>query len=405
MLRTTRRLLQHLDRYPRAANLVVAGLFILLGTFVFRYTIKTPPTGVNGRSGEITYVDAFYFTMVTISTVGYGDLSPIDSGDGTRLFVILYIIVGVGFVFHSLSVVMAQVLVWVRLTVLYRIDKFDMTPEGQDTTGDGTADASIVGRSRGISGKAFDVDGDGVADFVAPPHAIIYWTQELIPALCLFLAIQLSSAAVFQALLDDITYGDALYHCMITATTVGYGDVGLVTQEARLFGAFHVLTSVSWLGALISEVDHLRSKRIGELSRAAMVTKEMEPEEITALDHDGNGVSELEFVVGMLIHLGVEICGEPMTWNDVRPFRLKFNQMDMTQTGKISKLDIELYAKELSEGLRGAHTVSKAALSLQREASRILNKNPHANKVAPADSTTANIQDIHDKVEPMKCWQ
>jgi hypothetical protein len=33
---------------------------------------------------------------------------------------------------------------------------------------------------------------------------------------------------------------------------------------------------------------------------------------VVALDKDGTGVDKLEFVVGMLIHLGVDICGSPL---------------------------------------------------------------------------------------------
>ena len=30
-----------------------------------------------------------------------------------------------------------------------------------------------------------DIDGDGIADFIQPPPAFVFWAQELLPALLL----------------------------------------------------------------------------------------------------------------------------------------------------------------------------------------------------------------------------
>lgn len=50
-----------------------------------------------------TSIQAFYFSVVTLSTVGYGDLHP--SSDATRLFTALFILAGVGIVLASLTVI------------------------------------------------------------------------------------------------------------------------------------------------------------------------------------------------------------------------------------------------------------------------------------------------------------
>ncbi len=41
-----------------------------------------------------SWVDSFYFTIVTLATVGYGDLSPTQPF--TKLFTTLYIVIGLG---------------------------------------------------------------------------------------------------------------------------------------------------------------------------------------------------------------------------------------------------------------------------------------------------------------------
>ena len=62
-----------------------------------------------------------------------------------------------------------------------------------------------------------------------------------------------------------------------------------------------------------------------------------------ALDHDGQGVDQLEFVVGMLQVLGVELCGEPLHWNDVRPFIILFDRLDVSKTRKLSQIELAEY--------------------------------------------------------------
>ena len=36
-----------------------------------------------------------------------------------------------------------------------------------------------------LASKERDIDGDGIADFIQPPPAFVFWAQELLPALLL----------------------------------------------------------------------------------------------------------------------------------------------------------------------------------------------------------------------------
>ena len=71
----------------------VSSLIVLItvGTVVFRFL------------EEWTWVQSFYFSVVTLSTVGYGDLHP--TSDASRLFTAFYILVGVAVVLSSLGVI------------------------------------------------------------------------------------------------------------------------------------------------------------------------------------------------------------------------------------------------------------------------------------------------------------
>jgi voltage-gated potassium channel len=62
---------------------------IILGTIVFRW--------LEGWS----IIDSVYFSVVTLATVGFGDLHP--TGDATKIFTIIYILFGLGVIAAFIS--------------------------------------------------------------------------------------------------------------------------------------------------------------------------------------------------------------------------------------------------------------------------------------------------------------
>ena len=61
---------------------VVAGALVLTGTLVY------------WRFEDWTVIEALYFCIVTLTTVGFGDFSPTTAG--TQIFTIIYILTGFG---------------------------------------------------------------------------------------------------------------------------------------------------------------------------------------------------------------------------------------------------------------------------------------------------------------------
>jgi len=331
-------------RAEQFASIVSVILALLLGFLVFLFALKVPCEGGEGMC-RLSAVDAIYFTIVTISTVGYGDISPIENV-ALRTFTVFYIMLGCGYVFVVLAQIFEARLRALTTSIKRCVDVFDNTSSHVDSTGDGIADMIVPGRQLGLSGKEVDLSGDGQADFILPPSAFVYWMQELLPGLMLLLAFQFLSAGVFAAILPEVDYGTALYHCFITATTVGYGDVPMANWQSRAFASFHIMVSVSWLAAVLGSIDTLRAVRAAQMQRAALLIDPPDRDDIMSLDYDKKGVDEVEFVVGMLINLGVELCGEPLKWEDVRPFRLQFERFDVSKTGRLSSDDLEEYVKE-----------------------------------------------------------
>lgn len=95
ILRLLKAILRSWDLPEFRAAFVLAILILLSGTVFYR--------SVEGWG----WIDAFYFSTITISTVGLGDLSP--STDLGKVFTIIYIFVGVG-VFVTLFSQLARAL-------------------------------------------------------------------------------------------------------------------------------------------------------------------------------------------------------------------------------------------------------------------------------------------------------
>lgn len=63
---------------------LAAALVITIGTVFMHYVEK------------LSWLDAFYFSVVSLTTVGYGDITP-RTNEG-KIFIIFYLLIGIGIV-------------------------------------------------------------------------------------------------------------------------------------------------------------------------------------------------------------------------------------------------------------------------------------------------------------------
>ena len=72
--------------------LVLAVIILIAGGTIFYHIVE-----------GFSYIDAYYFSIVTLATVGYGDLSPHTSLG--KIFTTIYILIGVGIITSFISAV------------------------------------------------------------------------------------------------------------------------------------------------------------------------------------------------------------------------------------------------------------------------------------------------------------
>jgi len=125
---------------------------------------------------------------------------------------------------------------------------------------------------------------------------------------------------------------------MVTATTVGYGDVRIASDAGKMTAFIHIFVSVSMLAALLSELGALRTQRRQELKRGRQFLGRINPDTVLSLDLNGDGVDRFEFVVGMLTRL------EFVSATDVQSFCAQFDALNTSGDGVIKRRELEKYA-------------------------------------------------------------
>ncbi|MFZ5535223.1 MAG: potassium channel family protein [Patescibacteria group bacterium] len=75
-----------------------------------------------------SYIDSFYFSVVTLATVGYGDLHPTTTA--TKLFTVAYIFIGVGLGLYIFST-LARSFIEGRDKRMKRIEKLLSIPKNE----------------------------------------------------------------------------------------------------------------------------------------------------------------------------------------------------------------------------------------------------------------------------------
>jgi len=90
------------------------------------------------------------------------------------------------------------------------------------------------------------------------PPLVYMAGREICIDFVLFLILNYIGAAIFKAL-EGWAYTDCLYHSVMTATTIGLGDISPQTEAGRAYGIIHMLLSVILFGKIISSILDIRT--------------------------------------------------------------------------------------------------------------------------------------------------
>lgn len=91
VFRTFGRVVRRIATDPQSRGLGILAIGLIAGGATFYRTVE-----------GFSWVDSFYFTVVTLTTVGYGDLHPVTTMG--KVFTIFYLLIGVGVIVSLVTV-------------------------------------------------------------------------------------------------------------------------------------------------------------------------------------------------------------------------------------------------------------------------------------------------------------
>lgn len=266
---------------------------------------------------HFSVIDAMYFAVVTFTTIGYGDLTP--TNNGARLFTCFFALSGIGFLGIALGVI-GNNMIEAQRTALEKATKISKNntmalfkPELEQD------DTEEQQNSNGLR------------------HIVIEFLGVL--ALLVFFALVLSSDPGIQTSGWD-EFGNAIYYAIVTASTVGYGDMSPTSQAGRAWAVILIPLAVAAMGKWLSDIARyiIEVRQRSKFRRIAQT--ELTMEDLDVMDDDGDGsVTELEFLVFMLVAMN-KVDAESIT--ELRDF---FSKLDVTNTGLLSKSTLIARAK------------------------------------------------------------
>ncbi|OMP07265.1 hypothetical protein COLO4_07493 [Corchorus olitorius] len=206
-------------------------------------------------------VDALYFCIVTMCTIGYGDITP--NSTATKLFSILFVLVGFGFIDILLSGMVSYVLDlqenYLLRTVQHQVQKKD-------------ARNYIIDVKKGRMRIRLKV---GLALGVV--------------VLCIGVGV------VVMHFVERLGWLDSFYLSVMSVTTVGYGDRAFRTMDGRIFAAIWLLVSTL---AVARAFLYLAEARVDKRHRTMakwVLGQDMTVSEFLAADIDNNGFVRYAF--------------------------------------------------------------------------------------------------------------
>ncbi|CAM9770763.1 unnamed protein product, partial [Ectocarpus sp. 4 AP-2014] len=257
----------------------------------------------------MSFLDALYFCVVTLTTVGYGDLSA--HKPATKLFACFYILVGVAMVAAFLSK-LVELLLNEQEDLLVKF----LTKNRAQAMGVEYPDTAM--KTQGGSGAtnggtpAAQQDTAGDDDDIALVRSI---NVEMGLGVFYFLLLVGVGTTVFMVY-GHMSVIDAFYLTVVSSSTVGYGDYFPSSTGTRLFAIFFLPLSTLLLGKIISDYTEMQAGKRVRQRQTRLLLATVTAHEYAAMDADNdNRVSLMEFMVHTLIkqvsRRSTPICGPP----------------------------------------------------------------------------------------------
>ena len=265
------------------------------------------------------YVDALYFTVVTFTTVGYGDITP--KTDLERAFGIIYMLFSISIVGFAMGIFFSEL----TATEDERIEKLRRAIVDDDSWKDDSK-----GRRRLVATN--------------PNSRVLY------DALAILVTILVFGTSI--AKWEGLSWVDGIYFSIVSATTIGYGDVHPTSNSGKLATSIFLLLGCSMLGWATTHVARIpfsyrrERKQMQVLRRYGRVLDHDELKDFTKGCRNPQYCTKAEFTLRMLQALKMVDPG------NVEMCERRFDSLDLTSDGRLSTKELSLSFPKQDEKIR-----------------------------------------------------
>lgn len=277
-------------------------LYLIVGSSCF-YLVRDQLVGKTTNG----ILDALYFCIVTMTTVGYGDLVP--HSITTKLLACAFVFSGMAFVALFLSraadylVEKQEVLIVKAVHLRHKVGKHQMLKE---------------------------IEGNKI-------------TYKFFTTAAALLVLIITGTAVL-VMIEKLDFIDAFYCVCATITTLGYGDKSFSTTGGRVFAVFWILMSTVFLAQFFLYLAEMQMESRQQSLVKWVLTRKTTFVDLEAADLDDDGVvSAAEFVIYKLKEMG------KISQEDVALVMEEFENLDIDQSGTISNSDLVLAQSSLQD--------------------------------------------------------
>ncbi|KAM5584486.1 two-pore potassium channel 1-like [Rosa sericea] len=245
-------------------------------------------------------IDAVYFCVVTMTTLGYGDLVPNST---------LAKLLACAFVFTGMT-----------LVALILSKAADYLVERQE-----------MFLTKALHGH--QKFGPIEVHKEVEPKSVRYKCVTV----SILLLVLMASGTIFLATVEKFDFVDAFYCVCCTITSLGYGDKSFSTEAGRVFAVFWILASTTCLAQFFLYIAELNTQHRQKALVNLVLTREVTKVDLEAADLDDDGVvGAAEFVIYKLKEMG------KINQEDVRLVMKEFEALDVDQSGTLSIKDVTL---------------------------------------------------------------
>ncbi|XP_050370053.1 two-pore potassium channel 1 [Argentina anserina] len=243
-------------------------------------------------------LDAVYFCVVTMTTLGYGDLVP--NSTLAKLLACAYVFAGMALVALILSKAADYLVERQELLLVKSLQKHQKFGEVLKEV-----------KTKSVRYKCVTV--------------------------FIILLVLMTCGTIFLATVEKLDIVDAFYCVCCSITSLGYGDKSFSTEAGRIFAVFWILSSTTCLAQFFLYIAELNTQHRQKALVAMILTRELSKDDLEAADLDDDGVvGATEFVIYKLKEMG------KINQEDVRLVMKEFEALDVDQNGSLTISDVTL---------------------------------------------------------------